>query len=62
VDGIACSSDAFFPFRDSIDRLSRTNVQYILQPGGSARDDLVTEAVNQYGMVMAHSGLRCFLH
>jgi len=62
VDGISCSSDAFFPFRDSIDRLSRTNIQYILQPGGSNRDDLVTEAVNQYGMTMAHSGLRCFLH
>jgi AICAR transformylase/IMP cyclohydrolase PurH len=62
VDGICCSSDAFFPFRDSIDRLSRTHVQYIMQPGGSARDDLVTEAADQYGMVMIHSGLRCFLH
>jgi len=62
VDGICCSSDAFFPFRDSIDRLSRTHVQYVMQPGGSARDDLVTEAADQYGMVMVHSGLRCFLH
>jgi len=61
-DGLCCSSDAFFPFRDSIDRLSRTNVQYVMQPGGSARDDLVTEAADQYGMVMIHSGLRCFLH
>jgi len=61
-DGIVCSSDAFFPFRDSIDRLSRTHVQYVMQPGGSARDDLVTEAADQYGMVMVHSGLRCFLH
>lgn len=61
-DGIACSSDAFFPFRDSIDRLSRTHVQYVMQPGGSARDDLVTEAADQYGMVMVHSGLRLFLH
>jgi AICAR transformylase/IMP cyclohydrolase PurH len=61
-DGIVCSSDAFFPFRDSIDRLSRSHVQYVMQPGGSARDDLVTEAADQYGMVMAHSGLRLFLH
>ena len=61
-DGICCSSDAFFPFRDSIDRLSRTHVQYAMQPGGSARDDLVTEAADAYGMVMIHSGLRCFLH
>jgi len=62
VEGICCSSDAFFPFRDSIDRLSRTHVRYVLQPGGSARDDLVTEAADHYGMVMIHSGLRCFLH
>lgn len=61
-DGICCSSDAFFPFRDSLDRASRTNVQYVLQPGGSYRDDLVTEAADRYGMVMAHSGVRWFLH
>jgi len=61
-DGIVCSSDAFFPFRDSIDRLSRTNVRYVMQPGGSARDAEVTAAANQYGMVMVHSGLRLFLH
>jgi AICAR transformylase/IMP cyclohydrolase PurH len=61
-DGISISSDAFFPFRDNIDRASRTNVQYILQPGGSYRDEDVTSAADQYGMVMAHSGLRLFLH
>mgnify|MGYP006288119721 FL=1 len=61
-DGICISSDAFFPFRDNIDRASRTNVQYILQPGGSYRDEDVTEAADQYGMVMAHSGMRWFLH
>jgi len=61
-DGIVCSSDAFFPFRDSIDRLSRTHVQYVMQPGGSARDADVTAAADHYGMVMVHSGLRCFLH
>jgi AICAR transformylase/IMP cyclohydrolase PurH len=61
-DGICISSDAFFPFRDSIDRASRSNVQFVLQPGGSARDDLVTEAADEYGMVMIHSGMRWFLH
>ncbi len=61
-DGICISSDAFFPFRDNIDRASRTNVQYILQPGGSYRDEDVTEAADRYGMVMAHSGMRWFLH
>jgi AICAR transformylase/IMP cyclohydrolase PurH len=62
VDGLCISSDAYFPFRDSIDRASRSNVQYVLQPGGSLRDEEVTEAADRYGMVMAHSGLRLFLH
>jgi len=61
-EGIVLSSDAFIPFRDSVDRASRTNVQFILQPGGALRDDLVTAAADQYGMVMIHSGLRLFLH
>ncbi len=62
IDGICLSSDAFIPFRDNIDRASRTNVQYVLQTGGATRDDLVTEAADQYGMVMIHSGMRWFLH
>lgn len=61
-DGICLSSDAFIPFRDNIDRASRANVQYIAQPGQSLRDEGVTEAADQYGMVMVHTGVRCFLH
>ena len=61
-DGICISSDAFFPFRDSLDRASRTNVQYVLQPGNSLRDEEVTATADQYGMVMIHSGMRWFLH
>jgi AICAR transformylase/IMP cyclohydrolase PurH len=61
-EGVCLSSDAFFPFRDSIDRASRSHVQYVAHPGGSLRDDEVTAAADQYGMVMAHTGLRCFLH
>jgi len=60
--GVCLSSDAFFPFRDSIDRASRSNVQYVAHPGGSLRDDEVTAAADQYSMVMVHTGLRCFLH
>ena len=58
----ALASDAFFPFRDSIDRASRSGVRYIIQPGGAARDDVVIEACNEYGMVMVFSGLRLFHH
>jgi len=61
-DGIVMNSDAFIPFRDTVDRASRTNVKYVVQAGGSTRDDLVTAAADQYSMVMVHSGMRWFLH
>lgn len=60
--GICLSSDAFIPFRDNIDRAGRTHVEYVAQPGGSARDDSVTAAAGEYGMHMIHTGIRCFLH
>ena len=61
-DGICLSSDAFIPFRDNIDRAARTNVQYVAQPGGSARDESVTAAAAESGMKMIQTGIRCFLH
>ncbi len=61
-EGLCLTSDAFFPFRDSIDRASRSNIRYVAQPGGSLRDKDVTQAADQYGMVMFHTALRCFLH
>lgn len=60
--GIALSSDAFFPFRDNVDRAARSSVQFLLQAGGSLRDDEVIAAANEYGMTMAMSGQRWFLH
>lgn len=62
MDGICLSSDAYIPFRDNIDRAGRSNVRYVAQTGGSAADRGVTEAANEHGMVMAHTGLRLFLH
>jgi len=56
------SSDAFFPFRDNIDRASRSGVKYIIQPGGSIKDADVIDAANDYGMVMIISGVRLFHH
>lgn len=61
-DGICLSSDAYIPFRDNIDRASRSNVQYVAQTGGSTADEGVTEAADEYGMAMSHTGLRLFLH
>ena len=59
---ISLSSDAFFPFRDNIDRAAASGVKYIVQPGGSVRDDDVIAAADEYEMVMAFSGLRLFHH
>lgn len=61
-DGICLSSDAFIPFPDNLDRAARSNVQYVAQTGGSARDAVVTETAAEYGMTMVHTGLRLFLH
>ncbi|GAB4262865.1 MAG: phosphoribosylaminoimidazolecarboxamide formyltransferase [Candidatus Promineifilaceae bacterium] len=60
--GVSLGSDAFFPFRDSIDRASQSGVRYVAQPGGSVRDDVVVEACNEYGMVMVMTGVRLFHH
>jgi phosphoribosylaminoimidazolecarboxamide formyltransferase/IMP cyclohydrolase len=60
--GVTCGSDAFFPFRDSIDRAAATGVKYVLEPGGSTRDDIVVRAADEYGMTMVFSGVRLFHH
>jgi phosphoribosylaminoimidazolecarboxamide formyltransferase / IMP cyclohydrolase len=60
--GISLSSDAFFPFRDSIDHASKLGVSFVAQPGGSVQDAQVIEACNQYGMAMVFTGVRLFHH
>lgn len=56
------ASDAFFPFRDSIDRLAHTGVRAIIQPGGSLRDEEVIAACDEWGIAMVFTGKRCFKH
>lgn len=60
--GVALGSDAFFPFRDNIDRAKQSGVSYIIQPGGSLRDDDVIDSCNEYGIVMIFTGVRLFHH
>jgi phosphoribosylaminoimidazolecarboxamide formyltransferase / IMP cyclohydrolase len=60
--GVSLASDAFFPFRDNIDRAAQSGVTYVSQPGGSVRDDIVIAAADEYQMAMALSGLRLFHH
>lgn len=62
VKDVTLASDAFFPFSDNIDRAAKSGVKYVAEPGGSVRDDLVIDAANKYGMVMAFTGMRLFHH
>ncbi len=62
LTGVTCGSDAFFPFSDNVERAKKSGVQYIAQPGGSVRDDLVIECADKYNMVMAFTGIRLFHH
>lgn len=62
LTNVSLGSDAFFPFRDNIDRAAKSGVKYIVQPGGSIRDDVVIESCNKYDMVMAFSNVRLFHH
>ncbi|MBO4472920.1 MAG: phosphoribosylaminoimidazolecarboxamide formyltransferase [Clostridia bacterium] len=62
VSGITLASDAFFPFSDNIERARKSGVRYVVQPGGSVRDDLVIAAADRYDMVMAFTGMRLFHH
>ena len=62
ISGVSLGSDAFFPFSDNIERAHRSGVQFVAQPGGSIRDDAVIDVCDQYGMVMAFTGMRLFHH
>lgn len=62
LSGVSLASDAFFPFRDSIDIATQLGVQYIAQPGGSVGDEEVVRAADDYGMTMAFTGVRTFHH
>jgi phosphoribosylaminoimidazolecarboxamide formyltransferase / IMP cyclohydrolase len=59
---VVLGSDAFFPFRDSIDRAAKSGVKYVLEPGGSNRDEDVIAACDEYEMTMVFTGLRLFHH
>merc|ERR1712118_300055 len=62
LENVTISSDAFFPFRDSIDHASKLGVKYIAQPGGSVADAEVIGACDEYNMAMCFTDLRIFHH
>jgi phosphoribosylaminoimidazolecarboxamide formyltransferase/IMP cyclohydrolase len=59
---VSLGSDAFFPFRDSLDRAAVSGVQYVIEPGGSTRDTDVIQAADEYDMTMIFTGVRLFHH
>jgi phosphoribosylaminoimidazolecarboxamide formyltransferase/IMP cyclohydrolase len=62
IDGCVLASEAFFPFRDSIDEAYKAGVKAVIEPGGSIRDEEIIEAANEYGMALYFTGIRHFLH
>lgn len=62
MDDAALGSDAFFPFDDNIERARKSGVKYIVQPGGSIRDQEVIDCCNRHGIAMVCNGVRLFHH
>ena len=62
IKGGVLASDAFFPFRDSIDVIKDSGIRTVIQPGGSVRDHEVIDACNEHGISMIFTGTRCFKH
>ncbi len=56
------ASDAFFPFRDSVDTAAAQKISAIIQPGGSIRDEEVIAAADEAGIAMVFTGVRHFRH
>ena len=62
ISGVTVASDAFFPFSDNLERARRSGVTYVVQPGGSVRDEEVIATADKYGMTMVFNGARLFHH
>lgn len=61
-DGAVMASDAFFPFRDSVDTAAQAGIKAIIQPGGSVRDEETIQAADEHGIAMVFTGMRHFKH
>lgn len=62
LQAVALSSDAFFPFRDNVDRAKQSGVEYIAAPSGSTADEVVVKACNELGITLVHTNIRLFHH
>ncbi|XP_033105701.1 bifunctional purine biosynthesis protein PURH-like [Anneissia japonica] len=62
LKGVSLSSDAFFPFRDNIDRAHQSGVEYIASPSGAAQDQVIIEACDDHYITLVHTNMRLFHH
>jgi phosphoribosylaminoimidazolecarboxamide formyltransferase/IMP cyclohydrolase len=62
ADGAVMASDAFFPFPDGVEVAADHGIEAVIQPGGSIRDEAVTDAADELGLAMVHAGQRAFRH
>ena len=62
LEGSCMASDAFFPFRDSIDEAAKNGITCVIQPGGSMRDEEVIQAADENNMIMIFTWMRHFRH
>ena len=62
IENCVFVSDAFFPFRDTVDEAAKVGIRWIVQPGGSIRDPESIQACKEQGVAMAFTGRRHFRH
>ncbi len=62
LNGAVMASDAFFPFRDGLDRAAKAGITAVIQPGGSLNDQETIDAANEHGIAMVFTGMRHFRH
>jgi len=62
ISGSIRASDAFLPYRNSIDKIAKTGIKAIIQPGGSIKDEEVIQACDEHDIAMVFTGVRCFKH
>ncbi len=62
LKGAVMASDAFFPFKDSIEEAAKAGITAVIQPGGSLKDQESIEAADKHGITMVFTGIRHFRH
>jgi phosphoribosylaminoimidazolecarboxamide formyltransferase/IMP cyclohydrolase len=62
ANGSVMASDAYFPFKDTVEAAAKAGVKAIIQPGGSIRDKESIEECDKHGIAMVFTGVRHFKH